>query len=629
MKARDWFRRNKLFYADLVLIVGSVLASFILRLNLEQFFLDYLPALFWMILAALLIKPIVYQRFGLYQRVWAYASIGEMKLIVTAVTVASLIFSAVVFAMFYLGLFSPFARSLVVVDWLTSLAAVGGLRFGLRLLSENRKAVERASGSSFRQVLVIGAGDAGALVVRELQKNPQLGLVPVGYLDDDPEKSGQRLHGIPVVGKLNDLPEQARLLHANEVIMAIPSAPGTMLRQATELSRRANVPFRTMPGIYELIGGKVSVNRLREVDITDLLRRQPTQIDRERVGKSLRGKRVLVTGAGGSIASELCRQIARWQPAQLILLGHGENSIFEILLELHTDFRDLSVTPVIADIREAKRFEQILKETKPDVIFHAAAHKHVPLMEVNVPEAVTNNILGTHNVVTAAQAVGVKRLIMISTDKAVHPSSVMGASKRIAEWIVLDAGSTAKRSYSVVRFGNVLGSRGSVVPLFKQQIASGGPITVTHPEMERYFMTIPEAVHLVLQASTFDGAGDVYMLDMGKPVRIVDLAEDLVRLSGLEPGEDIQIEFSGLRPGEKLSEQLWEAGAEYVTTDHPDIRRVVEPYRLSGRKLQSSVKKIVELAEKGNNRAILKSFVDLLPGSEIGTTPPPDFTSIV
>jgi FlaA1/EpsC-like NDP-sugar epimerase len=629
MSKQSWLRGNKLFYADLALIVLGVLGTFILRLNIEQFFLDYLPAFFWMLLVSLLVKPLVYRRFGLYQRVWTYASVNEMKLIIRAVSFASALVAVIVLLLYRFAVFAPMAQSLVLIDWLVSILAVGGLRFGLRQLADNKQTIEQVSSSGLRQAIIVGAGDAGALVVRELQKNPQLGLSPIAYLDDDIEKKGQRIHGVPVVGKLAALAEQAQLLHADEIIMAIPSAPGNVLRLVSEQSRSAGVPFRTMPGIYELIGGKVSVNRLREVDITDLLRREPTKIDRQRVANGLRGKRILVTGAGGSIASELSRQIARWEPKQLILLGHGENSIFEILLELHGDNPDLDIRPVIADIREAKRIEQILKTWKPDVIFHAAAHKHVPLMELNVPEAITNNILGTHNVVVAAEKVGVPHLIMISTDKAVQPASVMGATKRFAEWIVLDAAKRSKVAFSVVRFGNVLGSRGSVVPLFKQQISQGGPVTVTHPEMERYFMTIPEAVHLVLQASTLDGNGQVFMLDMGQPVRILDLAKDLIRLSGLRPDEDIQIEFSGLRPGERLSEQLWEAGADYLSTEHPDIRRVVEPDQLAGRELQTTVKKLVALAEKGDSKAILKLLKDVLPGSQIGTAPPPDMTSIV
>jgi FlaA1/EpsC-like NDP-sugar epimerase len=628
MSPRPWLRSNKLFIADLILIVASVLGAFILRLNLEQFFLDYLPAFFWILLVALLVKPLVYSRSGLYQRVWAYASMQEMKLIVVAVSIASAIVTIIIFVLFEFNVFDRLARSLLAIDWLLSLAAVGGLRFGLRLLAENRKTIEQASGAGLRRALILGAGDAGALVARELQKNPQLGLNPVAFLDDDPEKQGQRLHGIPVAGTLKDLGVQSKVLRAEEAIMAIPSAPGSVLREMTELSRNSSLAFRTMPGIYELIGGKVNVSRLREVDITDLLRRQPARIDRQRVGASLRGNRVLVTGAGGSIASELCRQVARWEPAALFLLGHGENSVFEILLELRNEHPKLDIQPVIADVREAKRIEQILKATKPDVIFHAAAHKHVPLMEANVPEAVTNNILGTHNVVTAAGNLGVKRLVMISTDKAVRPSSVMGATKRIAEWVVLDAGVRFRKNYSVVRFGNVLGSRGSVVPLFKQQIALGGPVRITHPEMERYFMTIPEAVHLVLQAAAFNSKGELYMLDMGEPVRIVDLAEDLIRLSGLQPGEDIQLEFSGLRPGEKLSEQLWEDGSLYMKTEHPDIRRVAEPEYLTGKKLESQIKKLVDAAEKGNSKAVLKMLGELIPGSDVGHTPPPDYTSL-
>ena len=625
---RSWFRGNKLFLADLALIVFGVLASFILRLNLEQFFLDYLPAFFWMLLLALLIKPWVYRWFGLYQRVWSYASIEEMKLIIRAVTAASVLVAAVIYALYFFRIFSPFALSLPVFDWLLSLAAVGGLRFGLRLLAENRKALEQASGLGLRKVLVVGAGDAGALVVREMQKNPRLGLVPIGYLDDDAEKQGQRIHGFPVLGKLDELSQVAAAQHADEIVMAIPSAPGSVLRKVAEASHRAGLPFRTMPGIYELIGGKVSVNRLREVDITDLLRRKPAQIDRQSVGNSVRGKCILVTGAGGSIASELCRQVGRWEPRQLILLGHGENSVFEILVELNSELPGLDVQPVIADIRDQKRVAVVLQKYKPDVIFHTAAHKHVPLMEANIPEAVTNNILGTRNVVHAATQAGVPRLIMISTDKAVQPASIMGATKRIAEWLVLDSAAHSQKAYSVVRFGNVLGSRGSVVPLFKQQIALGGPVTITHPDMERYFMTIPEAVHLVLQTAAFEEAGQVYMLEMGEPVRILDLAQDLIRLSGLEPDEDIAIEFSGLRPGEKLSEKLKEEGADYQHTAHADIHRVIEMQRLSGEPLYDAVNQLEELAKASNSAEIIKLLGKLLPGAELGTTPLPDFKAI-
>lgn len=628
MTLQKWLRGGNLLYADLILIAVAAIGSFALRLNLEQFIYDYLPTLFWMLLVALLIKPWVYRGYGLYQRVWAYASIEEMKLIVQAVSMASALVTLAMVGLFMLGAYARLPRSVLIIDWLASLAVVGALRFSLRLLAEesNEKAPQH---SAVRGVLIVGAGDAGALVVREMQKNPQLGLAPVAFLDDDADKHGQQIHGVRVEGGLDDLPAQLQRPAVDEVVMAIPSAPGSVLRKVADACREKNVPFRTMPGIYELIGGSVSVNRLRKVDIADLLRRQPAKIDRQRVGASLRGKKVLVTGAGGSIAGELCRQVARWGPAQIVLLGHGENSIFDILLELDADFRDLDLQPVIADVRNRERVAQILARYRPDVIFHAAAHKHVPLMEINAVEAVTNNILGTQHVVAAALEQGVERLVLISTDKAVRPASVMGATKRVAEWIVMAAAASSGKAFSVVRFGNVLGSRGSVVPLFEQQIAKGGPLTITHPEMERYFMTIPEAVHLVLQAASFEARGELYMLDMGEPVRIVDLAEDLIRLSGLEPGEDIEIVFKGLRPGEKLREELWGPGAEYQPTEHPDIHRVREAGNLAGKDLGKAVARLTKLAQAGDEESVVKELDRLLPDSEIAQAPPPDLTSVV
>ncbi|MQC27015.1 MAG: polysaccharide biosynthesis protein [Chloroflexi bacterium] len=607
-------RGNRLLAADFALIAGSVMGSFGLRLNLEQLFLDYLPALFTMLLVALIVKPLIYRRMGLYQRVWAYASIEEMKLIIKAVSAASLVVSISMLLLFFVGLFSGFPRSVLVIDWLGSLAAVGALRFSFRLIAEKDALVPTPSLPRPRRILLVGAGSAGALFLRELQKNPQLAVEPIAVLDDDPEKIGQKIHGVPVVAGLNDLPNQVEQLRVEEVIVAVPSAPGSLIRKIAELCMQANVPFRTMPGIYELIGGTVKVNRLREVDITDLLRRKPAQIDRKRVGSSINNKRVFVTGAGGSIASELCRQVARWGPSQLILLGHGENSIFEIFMELHIEFPDLDIQPIIADIRDKERMDHVVDTFKPHVIFHAAAHKHVPLMQGNPSEAITNNVLGTRNVLDAAEKHDVQQLVMISSDKAVNPSSVMGATKRIAEWVVLDAAKRAKRDFCVVRFGNVLGSRGSVIPLFKRQIMLGGPITVTHPDMERYFMTIPEAVHLVLQASSLGDRGHTYILDMGEPVRLADMAADLVRLSGLKPGEDIEIVYTGLRPGEKLSEELIEPGAEYEATIHPDIQRVLETPHLATKQLRDGIDRLEKLAQAGKADAILAELESMVPG---------------
>lgn len=628
MNTSSWLKSNRLFIADLGLIGFGVLASFILRLNLEQFFLDYLPAFFVMLVTALLVKPQIYRRFGLYQRVWAYASIAEMRVIIRAVSVASLICAVILYTLYYFRFFSPFALSLPVFDWLVSLATVGGLRFSLRLLAENRAKLQQATNTRLRRVLIIGAGGAGALVVQQMQKNPRSGLYPVGYLDDDPQKRDLRVHEVSVLGNLSELEQIAKEKRIDEIVMAIPSGSGSLFRQMADASRRAGLPFRTMPSIYEVIGGKVSVNRLREIDITDLLRRKPASIDREKIARSLKGKRILVTGAGGSIASELCRQIARWEPASLVLLGHGENSIFEILIELGAEYPQLDLKPVIADIRDQDRLNALIHESKPDIIFHAAAHKHVPLMEINIVEAITNNVEGTRNLVEAAVANQVPQLVMISTDKAVQPTSVYGATKRIAEWLVLEAAASSGNAYSVVRFGNVLGSRGSVVPLFKQQIAMGGPVTITHPEMERYFMTIPEAVHLVLQASAFEQQGRLYMLEMGEPVRIVDLANDLIRLSGLEPGQDIEIQFNGLRPGEKLSEQLWDPGSKYDATPHPDIRQVIEPERLEGDALADTCASLISLAQRSDNKGIVGLLNNVVPGAELGSAPPPDFKAI-
>ena len=621
------FRDRNLIGIDLVLIALSVVGSFAQRLELRQFFLDYLPAAFWMLVAALAVKPLIYRRAGLYRRVWAYASTRELRLIVAAVSAASLLVTVIVVLMRYAQLYAAIPRTVFVIDWLLSIAAVGAPRFALRMLRESRPGRALASRGK-RGVLVVGAGDAGALVVREMQKNPQANLQPVAYLDDDPDKQGHEIHGVPVVGALADLSREIETRPVDEVIVAIPSAPGSVLRRVAEVCRAKGVPFRTMPGIYELLGGVVSVNRLREVDITDLLRREPVAIEQERLGRRLGGKRVLVTGAGGSIASELCRQIARWGPGEMILLGHGENSIFEIALELEESFPSLPLHTVIADIRDVERVETVFAAHRPEVIFHAAAHKHVTLMEKNVEEAVTNNVLGTQNVVNAALAYDVERLVMISTDKAVRPTSVMGATKRIAEMVVQDAANRSGSAYSVVRFGNVLGSRGSVVPLFKYQIAQGGPVTVTHPDAERYFMTIPEAVHLVLQASALGQNGEMFVLNMGDPVRITDLAEDLIRLSGLEPGRDIEIVYTGLRPGEKLTEELWDKGAEYQSTGHPDITRLVETALLQGEALEKTIRELLRLAVEGDADAIVLLLDEIIPGAAIRSTPPPDLRSV-
>jgi FlaA1/EpsC-like NDP-sugar epimerase len=628
MRAVLRFPNRLLFIGDLILIVASVFGSFALRLELGPLYIYYLPQAITMIVVALLTKPLVYYSFGLYSRVWAYASTRELKIITAAVSIASAIVALIIVLLTFLQYYQGFPRSVLAIDWLLSLLAVGGLRFAMRLLAESRSGGVGIEGQS-KRILIVGAGDAGALVVREMQKNPQLNLSPVCFVDDDASKLKQRIHDVPVEGTLEDLSRVLDIWFIQEVIIAIPSAPGAVVRQVIDLCREKDVPFRTMPGIYELIGGKINVGRLREVDITDLLRRAPIQINTTLIGSNLSGKRVLITGAGGSIGRELCRQISRWGPESLILLGHGENTIFEALIELEGNFPSLSLHPVVADIRNLDRLSNVIDHFHPQLVFHAAAHKHVPLMEINIEEAITNNVIGTRNVVEAALNSEVDRLVMISTDKAIRPSSVMGATKRMAEMLVLDAAHRSGRPYSAVRFGNVLGSRGSVIPLFKSQIANGGPVTITHPDMERYFMTIPEAVHLVLQAAAMGHGGEVFVLRMGEQVKIMQLADDLIRLSGLEPEKDIEIVFTGIRPGEKLSEELWDQWAQFEPTSHSDIVQLVDEDLLSGQLLRQTVNELAFLADEGEVDAIIRVLDETIPGAAVRSIPPPDLTAVV
>ena len=623
MSSRTHVRNRFVLIGDIALIVISVLGSFALRLDVSELPF-YFPAALLMCGVALLVKLPVYFYFGLYRRLWMYASTSELRLITAAVTTASVLTSGVMLLLISMGFILPgMPRSALGIDWLLSLVLIGGSRFALRILSEQSNAPRAGTA---KRVLIVGAGDAGALVVRELQRPSQLNLVPVGFLDDDPAKQNHQIYGVSVIGKVNKLASMIEDKHIDEVIIAIPSAPGNIIRLVNDVCRRKGITSRTMPGIYELLGGKVSVNRLREVDITDLLRREPVRVNDEKVGLALEGKRVLVTGAGGSIGRELSRQIARRNPSELVLFGHGENSIFEILLELQGEYPSLKLIPVIADIRNVERLDSVFRSHQPQIVFHAAAHKHVSLMEANPIEAVTNNVIGTRNLVQAALAHNVERFVMISTDKAVRPSSIYGATKRFAEMIVLDAANKNHRAFTVVRFGNVLGSRGSIIPIFKNQIANGGPVTITHPDMYRFFMTIPEAVYLVLQASSMQNGGEVFVLNMGKPVRILDLAEDLIRLSGLEPHKDIEITFTGIRPGEKLAEELWDEGTPLAQTPHPDIFRLEQD---ASSLIPNLPQAIEQLSSLGADRTALNKFIDdLIPGSHISDTQPSDLQSL-
>jgi FlaA1/EpsC-like NDP-sugar epimerase len=422
-----------------------------------------------------------------------------------------------------------------------------------------------------------------------------------------------RIHGLPVLGRREDIPRLVRDCAAQQVVIAMPRAPGAVIRQVRAICEKAGVAVRTIPGLYEILSGRVKVSQIRDVTIADLLRREPVVIDQAEVGAYLRDATVLVTGAGGSIGSELCRQIAGHDPRQLILLGHGEHSIFTIQRELRRTFPDLALNSVIADVRDEARLNWVMDAYRPTVVFHAAAHKHVPLMETNVMEAITNNVLGTQRLIQAAERCEVHRFVLISTDKAVNPVSVMGACKRIGEMLVQEA---ARRNGSIfvgVRFGNVLGSRGSVIEVFQRQIAAGGPLTVTHPEMRRYFMTIPEAVQLVLQAAALGQGGEIFVLDMGEPVRIVDLARDLIELSGLTPERDVEISFCGTRPGEKMCEELFSQEEDWTPTRHPKILVVRGAPAIEGQKLQQAVHELEQLAEGMREEAIWDKLQELVP----------------
>jgi FlaA1/EpsC-like NDP-sugar epimerase len=621
-------RNRTVLVGDLFFIVVCVLGSIILRIPFGLRLYDFRFQIAVMLVVALLVKPLVYYQFGLYRRLWEYASIRELKLIAIAVTTASILVTVIVLIISFFMPHWEFSRGVLVIDYVLSLLAVGGLRFSYRVISESQSTSIQPV-SRPKRVLIAGAGDAGALVVREMQRNPQANLNPVGFVDDDPAKQKQEIHGTPVIGKLDELAHLIDVKKVDEVIIAIPSAPGQVVRKVADICRTKNIPSRTMPSLHELIGGKVSVNRLREVDITDLLRRAPTHIDHELVGLSLGGRRVLVTGAGGSIGRELCRQIALWDPSELFLLGHGENSIFETLIELEQSYPSLKLHPLIADIRDKEHINNLFTAYQPQVVFHAAAHKHVPLMQANIEEAVSNNVLGTRTIVDASVEYDVERLVMISTDKAICPTSVYGATKRIGEMLILDAARRMGKSFSVVRFGNVLGSRGSVLLRFKRQIDYGGPVTITHPDMQRYFMTIPEAVHLVLQASAMGKGGEVFVLNMGEQIKILDLAQDLIRLSGLEPGKDIEIVFTGIRPGEKLSEALWDEGADYLSTIHPDILRLNENEVLTSYDLDMVTNNLIELGIKGDPEQIVCMLNKTVPGAVVSSTPAPDITSMI
>ena len=493
----------------------------------------------------------VYYLFHHYNNLWRYASINELIMIVSA-CLTSVLAAYICCSI----LFPPMPLSVYLLYCFFSMFFVGSIRLNYRLLRRLRVIISSNGVSDSKRVMIVGAGEAGAMVIKELNNHPEMGLKPVAVIDDDMTKHRSKILGVPVYGGRESIKKVAEEGNIDEIIVAIPSAPKDEIRKILNECKKTKCKLRTLPGIYELIDGKVTIKHIRDVQIEDLLGREPVKVDIEEISQYLKDQVVLVTGGGGSIGSELCRQIARFGPQRLLILDIYENNAYMLHRELLRRYPHLNQKVVIASVQDRPRMEAIFKQHRPQIVFHAAAHKHVPLMESNPTEAIKNNVFGTMNVAECADKYGTKRFVLISTDKAVNPTNIMGATKRIAEMIIQSMNTNSNTEFVAVRFGNVLESNGSVIPLFKKQIAEGGPVTITHPEVNRFFMTIPEAVQLVIQAGAMAKGGEIFVLDMGEPVKIVDLARDLIRLSGLEPDVDIKIEFTGLRPGEKLYEEL-------------------------------------------------------------------------
>lgn len=561
---RSYLLPSILFITDIVTIVIVAFISLFIRFDghIEpQYISQMVDALPLLLISYMLMFWIMH----LYTRIWRYAGMREVLAVFVATTIGTALFYS---SMFVFGKSLP--RSIYFITWFLTTGAVGMGRMLLHYVALHYSSGDDGESGQVN-TLIIGAGDAGATIAREIERYHKRSRRVIGYVDDDMFKHNRLMNGFRILGNREDIPALVAKYKVEEIIIAMPSVKRDIIQEIMEICSPLKCKINILPGMYQLLDDEVLVSHLHPVSIEDLLERDEIQLDTSKVETYLKDKVVLVTGAGGSIGSEICRQVLRVKPKKLLLLGYGENSIYLIHQELRSIAPEGTLVPIIADIRDKNQLEQIFKNYNPDVVFHAAAHKHVPLMEIQPIAAVLNNIYGTRNVADVAGAHGVDRFVMISTDKAVNPTSVMGATKRVAEKVVLGMNHTYDTKFITVRFGNVLGSRGSVIPLFRKQIEAGGPVTVTDPEMTRYFMTIPEASQLVLQAGAMGNGGEVFLLDMGEPVKIVDLAKNMIRLSGFEPNKDIRIEFTGLRPGEKLYEELLTSEEGTNTTTHKKI----------------------------------------------------------
>jgi len=557
--------RSAVFAHDLLMIPAAWLGAYWLRFNLGDIPESFLQHALGLLPMVLLLQGGLFWYFGLYRGVWRFASMPDLMRILKAVATGVVLVGVAVYAFTH---WQGVPRSVFILYGLLLVGLLGGPRFAYRLIKDWRH--YRHTG---KNVLIVGAGRAGEMLARDLLRDSEHGYHPVGFVDDDPAKRGKDIHGLPVVGDCAQIPALAARHDVDLLMLALPSANRQQLRRIVGICEGTGKPFRLLPRMHDLVTGQIGLKELRDVKIEDLLGRDVVSLDWDAIGGGTQEKTILVSGGGGSIGAELCRQLARLQPRALIVLERSEYNLYSIELELRRDYPDLPLFLVLGDVNDAAAVEQLLQQRRPQLIFHAAAYKHVPLLEDQARAAVTNNIFGTRTLATLADRYGCEVFVMISTDKAVNPTNVMGASKRVAEISCQAMQARSRTRFITVRFGNVLGSTGSVIPLFQQQIAAGGPVTVTHPEITRYFMTIPEAAQLILQASVIGRGGEIFVLDMGEPVKIAYLAEQLILLSGKKPGVDIEIIYTGLRPGEKLHEELFYTAERLTDTTHPKILR--------------------------------------------------------
>ena len=599
------YRSVLVICTQLGLIAAANVSAFALRFE-GDIPSEYVQLFLWGLPVVLAIYGIGLVAFGIHRGLWRYVGLHDLGRILWASVVSSAMFYGVVHGL--LG-WVAYPRSVIILTGVLSGLYLGGIRLSVRWFREWLRVLS----PSARRVLIVGAGHAGELLVRDMLSERDSHYRPVGLVDDDPIKRKMKIHGIPVVGTIADIPRLVRSLIAHGIIVAIPSASTALKQRILAASEGCKVPIKTLPSVKQLLANPEALRQVRPMSLEDLLQREPIQMDRQELHALLEGKRVLVTGAGGSIGSELCRQIAQYHPATLILFERYENGLFVLDLELRALYPNITIIPAIGDVTVAERVAEVLQQTDPELVFHAAAHKHVPLMELNPKEAVRNNVLGTKTVAEASLAAGVERFVLISTDKAVNPTSVMGATKRVAEDLMQSLNRRGETKFTVVRFGNVLGSNGSVVPFFAEQIRRGGPVTVTHPEIKRFFMTIPEAVQLVLQSSLLGQGGEVFVLDMGEQVKVVDLARNMIVLSGLVPDQDIQIVYSGLRPGEKLYEELFEKTEQVEPTAYAKIRRAVNVSAAQSDRLDRAIANLETAVSHGDDDELIRRLHEAVP----------------